>query len=92
MQDALPSTTVAVTTSSVLGLVHSTRAGVGIAALPTALGDAELDLVRLLGPVPDLTRIWRILTTPALRKTARIDAFFRFVSAETDTLRRILTG
>ena len=68
------------------------KAGVGIGALPTALGDAEGDLVRLSGPVPELTRSWRILTTPALRRTPRIDAFFRFVAAEGPTLRPILTG
>jgi len=88
----LPSARVAATSSSVLGLVQSARAGVGIAALPTALGDAESDLVRLFGPVPELTRIWRILTTPTLRKTPRVDAFFRFMASETETLRPILTG
>jgi len=92
LQETLPSATVAATSSSVLGLVHSAKAGVGIAALPTALGDAEPDLVRVFGPVPELTRIWRILTTPALRKTPRVDAFFRFIAAETATLRPILTG
>jgi DNA-binding transcriptional LysR family regulator len=92
LHDALPSATVVATSTSVLGLVHSVKAGLGIAALPTALGDAETDLVRLFGPVPELTRIWRILTTAALRKTPRIDAFFRFISAETETLRPILTG
>lgn len=92
LRRALPSASVAATSTSVLGLVHSAKAGVGLAALPTALGDAEPDLVRLFGPVPELTRIWRILTTPALRKTPRVDAFFRFVSAETATLRPILTG
>lgn len=92
LQQALPPVRVGATSSSVLGLVHSAKAGVGIAALPTALGDAEPDLVRLFGPVPELTRIWRILTTPALRRTARVDAFFRFIAAETATLRPILTG
>lgn len=92
LRDAVPSATVAATSTSVLGLLHSARAGVGIAALPTALGDAEPDLVRLFGPVPELTRIWRILTTPALRRTPRVDAFFRFIASEADTLRPILTG
>jgi DNA-binding transcriptional LysR family regulator len=92
MQEALPSVSVGATSTSILGLVHSVKAGVGIAALPTALGDAEPELVRLFGPIPDLTRIWRILTTPALRKTRRIDAFFRFIASETETLRPILTG
>lgn len=92
LKAAIPSVRVAATSASVLGLVHSAKAGVGIAALPTAVGDAEPDLVRLFGPVPELNRIWRILTTPALRKTPRIDAFFRFIEGETDTLRPILTG
>ncbi|MES2940991.1 MAG: LysR family transcriptional regulator [Pseudomonadota bacterium] len=92
LQQALPAAAVAATSGSILGLVQSARAGVGIAALPTALGDAEPDLQRLFGPVPELTRIWRILTTPALRKTPRIDAFFRFIGQETQTLRPILTG
>jgi DNA-binding transcriptional LysR family regulator len=92
LEETLPSATVAATSSSILGLVHSAKAGVGLAALPTALGDAEPDLVRVFGPVAELTRIWRILTTPALRKTRRVDAFFRFIAAETATLRPILTG
>jgi DNA-binding transcriptional LysR family regulator len=92
LQDALPCARIGATSNSVLGLVHSAKAGIGIAALPTALGDAEPDLVRLFGPVPELTRIWRILTTPALRKTPRIDAFFRFIAAESQTLRQVLTG
>ena len=64
----------------------------GLAALPTALGDAEPDLVRVLGPVPELTRIWRLLTTRQLRRTPRVRAFFEFIADEVATLRPILTG
>ena len=60
--------------NSVLGLVYSAKAGIGLAALPTALGDAEPDLVRVLGPIPELARIWRVLTTPELRHTPRVAA------------------
>jgi DNA-binding transcriptional LysR family regulator len=92
MQEAVPSARIVATSTSVLGMLHSAQAGVGVAALPTALGDAEPSLVRLFGPVPELTRVWRLLTTPALRKTARIDAFFRFVVSEPAILRSVLTG
>lgn len=92
LRAALPDVRLAATSSSVLGLVASAQAGVGIAALPTALGDAEPALVRLFGPVPELTRSWRILTTPALRRTPRVAAFFRFIAQEDATLRPILTG
>lgn len=92
LHEVLPEVRIVATSSSVLGAVQSAKAGVGIAALPTALGDAEADLVRLLGPVPELTRIWRILTTPALRQTPRVAAFFDFMGRETATLKPILTG
>ena len=64
--------------------------GVNIAG--TALGDAEPDLVRVLGPVPELTRIWRVLTTPELRHTPRVAALFDFLVDEVDALRPIITG
>jgi DNA-binding transcriptional LysR family regulator len=78
--------------NSVLGLLYSAKAGVGVAALPIAIADVEPELVRVLGPVPELARIWRLLTTPELRQTPRVNAFFDFIVEEIDTLRPILTG
>ncbi len=78
--------------NSVLGLVDSVKAGVGVAPLPVALGDAESDLVRVIGVVPELTRAWRLLTTQELRRTPRVSAFFDFIVEEIETLRPILTG
>lgn len=92
LQQAVPAASIVATSSSVLGLVQSVKAAVAIGALPTALGDSDADLVRLFGPIPELARSWRILTTPALRRTPRVDAFFRFVASEGATLRPILTG
>ena len=60
--------------------------------LPTAIADAEPELVRVLGPVPELARIWRILTTAELRRTPRVAAFFDFVVEEIEALRPVLTG
>jgi DNA-binding transcriptional LysR family regulator len=87
-----PNATYAARSNSVLGLVYSVKAGMGIAPLPIALGDAEPDLVQVIGPVADLTRIWRLLTTPELRHTPRVAAFFDFIVSEIDTLRPIITG
>ena len=78
--------------NSILGLVSSVKSGVGLAPLPTALGDSEPDLVRVLGPVPELTRSWRLLTHPDLRQTKRVSAFFDFVTSEIDALKPIFTG
>lgn len=92
LRQVAPDARLAATSGSVLGLVQLAKANMGLAALPTALGDAEPDLVRVLGPVPELTRIWRLLTTRQLRRTPRVSAFFEFMASEMDTLRPILTG
>ncbi len=92
LQQAVAGAKVVATSGSVLGTVHSVKANVGLAALPTALGDAEPDLIKVLGPISELTRSWRILTTRQLRRTPRVSAFFEFASKELATLRSILTG
>jgi DNA-binding transcriptional LysR family regulator len=74
-----------------LGLVNSAKAGFGLAPLPTALGDSESDLVRVLGPIPAMTRLWRVLTTPELRHTPRVAALFDYLVDEVDSLRPIIT-
>ena len=92
LRQVAPNAELVARSNSVLGLVYSAKAGVGVAPLPVALGDAEPDLVRVLEPVPELTRIWRLLTTAELRRTPRVAAFFDFIVSEIETLRPIITG
>ncbi|MCD6681644.1 MAG: LysR family transcriptional regulator [Burkholderiaceae bacterium] len=77
---------------SILGVLRSALSGIGLAALPTALGDDEHELVRVLGPIPALTRPWRVMTTRELRRTPRVGAFFDFMVEEIENLRPVLTG
>jgi DNA-binding transcriptional LysR family regulator len=92
LNQVAPNAKVVARNNSVLGLVYAVKSGIGLAPLPTAVGDADADLVRVLGPIPELARSWRLLTTPDLRKTPRVSAFFDFVIEERDTIRPILTG
>ena len=92
LKQIAPGAKVVATSGSVLGTVHCAKANVGLAALPTALGNAEADLVQVLGPIAELTRSWRMLTTRQLRRTPRVSAFFEFIVSEVATLRPILTG
>ena len=92
LREVAPNAKIVARNNSVLGLVYAVKSGVGIAPLPTALGDAEPDLVRVLGPVSELTRIWRVLAHPSVRETPRVAAFFDFLAEETDALKPILTG
>jgi DNA-binding transcriptional LysR family regulator len=92
LRQVAPNARIVARNNSVLGLLYAVKAGVGIAPLPTALGDEQEDLVRVLGPIPELARIWRLLTPPHLRHTPGVSAFFDFMIGEIDALRPILTG
>jgi DNA-binding transcriptional LysR family regulator len=92
LAEVAPQAKLAARVNSVLGLVSAAKSGIGVAALPTALGDAEPDLTQVLGPVPALQRSWRLLTHPDLRHTPPVAAFFEFVNDELPALRPILTG
>lgn len=92
LQQVAPEAQIVARNNSVLGLAYSAKAGVGLAPLPMPLGDSEPELVRVFGPVPELARIWRVLTTPELRRTPRVAAFFDFVVDEMEALRPIITG
>ena len=92
LRTVAPDAPMAARSSSVLGLIYSVKAGLGVGPLPVPLGDAEPDLVRVLEPVAELSRIWRLLTTRELRRTPRVSAFFDFIIEEIETLRPIITG
>lgn len=92
LRTVAPNTHVVAHNNSVLGLVYAVKSGIGIAPMPTALGDSEEDLVRVLGPIPELTRSWRLLAHPDARRTPRVSAFFDFIKDELQALRPILTG
>ena len=92
LQRVAPGARVAARHGSVLSVLYAVKTGVGIAALPTAIADAEPTLQRVLGPIPELTRIWRILTLPQLRRVPRVAAFFDHMVDEIDALRPIITG
>lgn len=92
LAEVAPHARIAARSNSVLGLVSAAKSGVGIAALPTALGDGDPELVRVLPRVPELDRAWRLLCHPDARKLYKVDAFFRFVETEIAALRPVLTG
>lgn len=92
LRQVAPAARIVATSGSVLGTIAFAKANLGLAALPSALGDAEPDLVRVLGPITELTRPWRMLTTRQLRRMPRVAAFFDFVARQTAALRPILTG
>lgn len=90
LQNVAPAVKLSARTNSVLGLIYAVKSGLGLGPLPASLGDAEPDLVRVLGPVPEMSRSWRLLTHPDLRRLPRIAAFFDFIVAERELVKSIL--
>ncbi len=91
LKEVAPNAKVIARNNSVLGMMYAVKSGVGIGPLPTAIADGEPGLIRVLGPIPELARSWRLLTHPDLRRTPRIAAFFDFIVAEREAMKSILT-
>jgi DNA-binding transcriptional LysR family regulator len=92
LKAAAPDGKIAARNNSVLGLVYAVKSGIGLGPLPTAIADDQEDLVRVLGPISELSRSWRLLTHPDLRRTPRVSAFFDFIAEEQPALKSIFTG
>jgi DNA-binding transcriptional LysR family regulator len=78
--------------SGVTGALLTVKSGVGIAVLPSHIGDTESDLVRLLGPLQEPTSACYLLAHPDLHKTPRVRAFFDFMIREIESFRPLLAG
>jgi DNA-binding transcriptional LysR family regulator len=66
-------------TSDVVGQQMALRNGVGVAVLPTMIGDSDAELVRLdIGSEPPETGLW-LVTYPDLRRTPAIKAVMEFL-------------
>ncbi|MBX3578432.1 MAG: LysR family transcriptional regulator [Rhizobiaceae bacterium] len=89
---AVPGARIVSRANSMLGTLSAVKAGIGVAPLPTTLGDAEDTLVQVLPPVEALTRSWYLLSHPDLRKTPRVAAFVDHVLADLPALRTALIG
>lgn len=89
---AVPNARIVNRNNSMLGTLSAVKAGVGVAPLPTTLGDAEETLIQVLPPVQELTRSWYLLSHPDLRRTPRIAAFVDQVLDDIPALRRALIG
>ncbi|NMD09151.1 MAG: LysR family transcriptional regulator [Phyllobacteriaceae bacterium] len=89
---AVPNARIVSRNNSMLGTLSAVKSGIGIAPLPTTLGDAEDALLQVLPPVEALTRSWYLLTPADLRKTPRIAAFVDQILEDVPALRLALIG
>jgi DNA-binding transcriptional LysR family regulator len=75
--------------SNVPSVLLAVKSGVGLAPLPAPLADLDQDLVRVIGPIPELDYPIYLLTHRDLRRIPRISSFFDYCLSR---LRPVLTG
>jgi DNA-binding transcriptional LysR family regulator len=87
-----PEARIAAHCSGVTGALMMAKSGVGVAVLPSHIGDGEADLVCLLGPLSEPFTAYYLLAHPDLHGVPRIRAFFDFMIAEIGQFRPLLAG
>jgi len=68
------------------------KSGAGLAPMPVIVGENEQDLVRVIGPVPDMATSFYLLMHRDMKRTPRVRAFFDFMIEELPRLRPLLSG
>jgi DNA-binding transcriptional LysR family regulator len=92
LRSVAPRARIAARADSMFALLMAVKSGVGLAPIPVIIGDAAPDLVRLIGPIPDLSTPFYLLMHRDMRKTPRVRAFFDFFVEELPKLRPIIAG
>jgi DNA-binding transcriptional LysR family regulator len=87
-----PNARLAARCNSISGLLAAAKSGIGLAALPLAIGGVEGDLVRVLGPIPELTTHFYLVTHRDLRDAPRVKAFSTFIDEHLSAFRAVLAG
>ena len=66
--------------NTVIASLALTQAGLGLCALPTYLGDGQSDLLRVVEPEARFTWDLWVLAHSDVRRNARVQAFYAFIS------------
>jgi len=92
MSEALPSVQPEIRADSLVSLRELCAAGAGLAALPCYLGDSDPRLVRVRGPVAEMsTDLW-VLTHPEITPATRVRLFVEYIFAALVQQRPLLEG
>ena len=79
LHSVAPSSRIAARADSLFALLMAAKSGVGLAPIPIIIGDAEPDLVRLIGPIPDLSTPYLFADASRHAKDAPCAGILRFL-------------
>ena len=92
LQAVAPRARIAARCNSVTALISAVKSGAGLGALPVIIGDNDAGLVRVLGPLAELTTHFYLLIHEDMKKTPRVRAFFDFLIEEIQEVRAAVSG
>jgi len=91
LQSVAPNARIAARANNMLAMQLAVRSGGGLAPMPVIVGDKDKALMRVLGPVQDITTPFFLLMHRDMRRTPRVRAFFDFIVAELPRVRELLS-
>lgn len=76
--------------NSITASISAVKSGVGLAALPIVVGDGDVDLLRVLGPLPQLMTHFYLVMHRDLRHSPRVKSCFDFIVENLSMVRPLL--
>ena len=92
LQSVAPEARIATRCNSIAALILAVKSGIAVAALPMIIGEGENDLVRVLGPVPDLTTKFYLLMHEDNKDTPRVRVLYEFILDNLKVVQTTLGG
>lgn len=92
MSDEVPPTRRVLELDSLLAMREMCAAGAGLSALPCYLADGDSRLVRVRGPIKEMTTALWVLTHPDLVRTTRVRLFMQFMTRVLGEQRALIEG
>ena len=91
LQSVAPRARVVARCNTMTALVSAARSGIGLAALPTTIGDDDSGLMRVLGPIPNLKTRFYLLIHEDMKDAPRVRTLFDYIVDNVHTVQRILS-
>ena len=92
LRSVAPNARIAARANNMLAMQLAVRSGAGLAPMPVIVGDKDKALMRVLGPVQDITTPFFLLMHSDMKRTPRVRVFFDFIVAEIPRVRELLSA
>ena len=90
LKAAAPNARVGARCNSITASISAAKSGVGLAALPLVVGDSDVNLLRVLGPLHELTTQFYLVMRHDLRHSPRVRSCFDFIIENLSMVRPLL--